>query len=159
MANRQQRAGIAAETIDILDRGTYTVDGVTVSIADELAKSCRHTALYTPEELDRLIASLEPSEQVGTEFSVVNCTTFAGAWQLVAEGFSDPLCLNFASAKNPGGGFLSGSQAQEESLARASGLYATLCDQTGYYEVNRRCRTALYTNHAIYSPRVPVFPR
>lgn len=34
--------------------------------------------------------------------------------------------LNFASAKNPGGGFLRGSQAQEECLARASTLYGSI---------------------------------
>ncbi|CAF1474945.1 unnamed protein product [Adineta steineri] len=34
--------------------------------------------------------------------------------------------LNFASAKNPGGDFLRGSNAQEESLARSSSLYSVL---------------------------------
>jgi uncharacterized protein (TIGR02452 family) len=67
------------------------------------------------------------------------------------------LALNFASAKHPGGGFLSGSKAQEESLARASGLYACLAPVEHMYEVNRSCATALYTDHIIYSPRVPVF--
>ena len=67
------------------------------------------------------------------------------------------LALNFASAKNPGGGFLKGSQAQEESLARASGLYACINPiQTGY-EANRRNASCLYTDHMIYSPDVPVF--
>jgi len=42
------------------------------------------------------------------------------------QGCDKTLCLNFASAKNAGGGFLGGSQAQEESLARSSALYATL---------------------------------
>ena len=65
--------------------------------------------------------------------------------------------LNFASARNPGGGFLSGSQAQDESLARASGLYASISRMTEYYEANRRQRSALYTDHMIDSPRVPVF--
>ena len=76
--------------------------------------------------------------------------------RLVADG-TDVLALNFASAKNPGGGFLGGASAQEESLARASGLYATLEPRTGYYDANRRCGTALYTDHMILSPGVPVF--
>jgi uncharacterized protein (TIGR02452 family) len=157
MATRQQRAAIAAETIEILDRGAYTVDGRPVSIADRLAESCRNTRLWTPAELDRLIASPGSASGVSTTISVANCTTLGAARQLLEDGFHDPLCLNFASAKNPGGGVLSGSQAQEECLARASGLYAALATHLPFYELNRRCATSLYTNHAIYSPGIPVF--
>lgn len=66
-------------------------------------------------------------------------------------------CLNFASAKNPGGGFLGGSQAPEASLARSSGLYACISPMEGYDAANRSCGTPLYTDHMTYSPGVPVF--
>jgi uncharacterized protein (TIGR02452 family) len=66
-------------------------------------------------------------------------------------------CLSFASAKNPGGGFLGGAQAQEESLARASALYPCLIAQPAHYERNRANRSPLYLDLAIYSPRVPFF--
>jgi uncharacterized protein (TIGR02452 family) len=36
-------------------------------------------------------------------------------------------------------------------------LYASLISQEGYYEANRQCRTALYTDHMILSPHVAVF--
>ncbi|MBL7975121.1 MAG: TIGR02452 family protein, partial [Candidatus Kapabacteria bacterium] len=62
-----------------------------------------------------------------------------------------------ASAKNPGGGFLNGANAQEESLCRASSLYASIVSQTEYYTANKECGTCLYTNHIIYSPDVVVF--
>eukprot|EP01095_Lingulamoeba_sp_RSL-Kostka_P007627 TRINITY_DN2448_c0_g1_i1.p1 TRINITY_DN2448_c0_g1~~TRINITY_DN2448_c0_g1_i1.p1 ORF type:complete len:394 (+),score=121.83 TRINITY_DN2448_c0_g1_i1:124-1182(+) len=65
--------------------------------------------------------------------------------------------LNFASAKNPGGGFLKGSQAQEECLARSSALYNSIITQQTYYSENKKDRTCLYTNHMIYSPKVPFF--
>ena len=64
--------------------------------------------------------------------------------------------LNFASYKNPGGMFYEGSAAQEESLCHASFLYNILqqFDDT-YYEWNRNHKNrALYTDRALYSPRV-----
>jgi uncharacterized protein (TIGR02452 family) len=91
-------------------------------------------------------------------FEVANETTLSAVVRLLSEDAGRRvLALNFASAKNPGGGFLGGSQAQEESLARASGLYACIAPMTGYYETNRACGSCLYTDHMIYSPDVPVF--
>ena len=45
--------------------------------------------------------------------------------------------LNFASAKNPGGGFLRGSMAQEESICYVSTLYHSLI-QSDMYEINKK---------------------
>ena len=157
MQNRNQRAQIANETIEILDRESYIADGASVSLSDALGHMRSRTVLYTPTDLDLLVKSIGPSERRETTISVSNCTTFAAARSLIDEGYENPLCLNFASAKNPGGGFLSGSQAQEECLARASGLHQSLATQMRYYNVNRSHRSSLYTNHIIYSPGVPVF--
>ncbi|MFN6160994.1 MAG: TIGR02452 family protein [Planctomycetota bacterium] len=157
MANRTQRAQIANETIKILDRQSYVVDGASVSLSDSLANMRSGTVLYTPADLDLLVDSIGPTKQRETSISVWNCTTFSAARSLIDEGYDNLLCLNFASAKNPGGGFLSGSQAQEECLARASGLHDSLASQMTYYEVNRSHASSLYTNHIIYSPSVPVF--
>ena len=65
--------------------------------------------------------------------------------------------LNFASAKNPGGGFINGAMAQEESLAASSILYRTLTAHEEYYRENRAQRSMMYTNYAIYSPDVVFF--
>jgi uncharacterized protein (TIGR02452 family) len=66
-------------------------------------------------------------------------------------------CLNFASAKRPGGGFLGGAQAQEESLARASALYPCLQTQPEYYARNKALGSAVYLDIVLYSPLVPFF--
>lgn len=70
--------------------------------------------------------------------------------------------LNFASAKNSGGGFLRGAQAQEESLARASTLYSSLTTRLateGFYARHRTDLGAagLYSDRVVFSPDVIVF--
>src|SRR5262249_49841821 len=138
--------------------GSYVgPSGKTVSILPELNYSINETRLFAPGQLTKL-TTVGPARQATPQIRVTNCSTLSAARQLHAVyGAGRVALLNFASARNPGGGFLSGSQAQEESLARASGLYASLSRMTDYYAANRRSKSALYTDHMIYSPRVPVF--
>jgi uncharacterized protein (TIGR02452 family) len=156
--NRQHRAHIAQETLTILETGAYTLpDGRTISVRADLERACAGTVCYQPEMYAALLAGLVTlPKSTNPRIQVLNCTTLAAARMLAAQ-FPSVACLNFASAKNPGGGFLSGSQAQEESLARASGLYATLRTQPEFYEYHRRLRTSLYSDRVIFSPGVPVF--
>jgi uncharacterized protein (TIGR02452 family) len=87
---------------------------------------------------------------------VHQATTLEAAGQLAGQ-YQRVAVLNFASARNPGGGFLGGSQAQEESLARSSGLYTCLTQFKEMYSFNARPEsTGLYSDHLIYSPAVPV---
>jgi uncharacterized protein (TIGR02452 family) len=69
----------------------------------------------------------------------------------------DVACLVFASARNPGGGFLNGAQAQEESLARGSALYLCLRAAGDFYAHHRAHPELTYSDRVIYSPSVPVF--
>lgn len=64
--------------------------------------------------------------------------------------------LNFASYKNPGGGFVNGMMAQEEALCYASNLYNILSKlENSYYEYNRQhLNHALYLDRAAYTPGV-----
>lgn len=160
--NRANRAKIATETLQILEIGCYTSpSGRTVSISDELCFAKENSKLFTPEMFDALrsqrrsiLKGIQPQE---TTFDVVNCTTLAAARKWIEqEQTADVLALNFASAKNPGGGFRGGSEAQEESLARSSGLYPCIAQMSTMYETNRAYGSCLYTDHMIYSPRVPV---
>lgn len=67
--------------------------------------------------------------------------------------------LNFASYKNPGGGFLKGSMAQEECLCQESNLYNILIQfKEKFYEPNqKRLNKGLYNNNLIYTPNVLFF--
>ena len=74
---------------------------------------------------------------------------------------NDVSILNFASGTHPGGGVLNGSNAQEESLCRASTLYKCLNDETGYLYENfygyHKEKGNLYSDRIIYSPNIIVF--
>lgn len=64
--------------------------------------------------------------------------------------------LNFASAKNPGGGFQYGANAQEEALCRVSYLYGELIKfkQSYYSENQKNANRYLYSDKLIYSHKV-----
>ncbi|TDD37001.1 TIGR02452 family protein [Actinomadura sp. KC06] len=156
--SRHPRRETAQETVRILERGDYVApSGRTVSIGDGLARAVQATVLYRPDELDELLRHL-PATEPGTEtrIEVTDETTLAAASRLCGPG-TVPFALNFASAKNPGGGFLNGAHAQEEGLARSSGLYASLRSAREFYDFHRAQGDLLYSDHMIYSPDVPVF--
>ncbi len=156
MSNREDRAEVAGETLQILDRGHYSTEsGKRIDLEKDLSYSVDNTELFGPEELEEL----EPEARSSGKFStrVTNKTTLQSANNLAEPEKTTPFVLNFASAKNPGGGFLNGSGAQEESLARKSGLYACLSSTEEYYRRNKEAGNSIYTDNMIYSPRVPVF--
>jgi uncharacterized protein (TIGR02452 family) len=152
---------IAEHTLEVLKQGDYTnPSGHVVDLAAQSRDCIEHTVCYAPDELsDMLEDVLADSPPYGaTEYEVVNETTLQGSVRLVTSGeFQKVGVLNFASAKNPGGGFLNGAQAQEESLARSSGLYPSLLACQDYYDYHRQQKTSLYSDYMIYSPRCPVF--
>lgn len=156
-----KRKQIAHETVNILNQGYYYApSSQQVSIAKPLKSCVTYTQYYTPEQLTQLTQHLlsQPRKFPETTFSVVNETTLEGAKRLSQIPEIERIgVLNFASARNPGGGFLKGSQAQEESLARSSGLYQSLLKAPQYYDEHRKQRSCLYSDRMIYSPQCPVF--
>lgn len=159
MASRNERARIAKESLEIIDRGEYAGRHGRVALSESIARARDGSILYSPGDLERLpMPSPDHGATRRVQFEVCNETTLAAASRLTRElAVGRVAALNFASAKNPGGGFLNGSQAQEESLARASALYPCLMARHEMYDVNRSHGSSLYTDHMIYSPDVPVF--
>jgi uncharacterized protein (TIGR02452 family) len=152
--NRNHRIRLAEQTLELLERGNYqnrmgaTVDLKTL-MQPALAGTTFHEAPLTTPVAER--------GTVSTAIEVTAESTVEAIVRLHRTGAGHLAAMNFASAKNPGGGFLGGAQAQEESLARSSGLYPCLLRQPQFYERHRNSRCLLYQHLAIFSPGVPFF--
>ncbi len=155
---RNNRKNIAADTLQSLEQGYFnTPKGERIQIKEIQELAEQNTIAYTPAMTDDLLQNRSPQTlENPTGIEVTNETSLNATRRLISEGYTNVLCLNFASAKNAGGGFLGGSQAQEESIARATGLYPCLLQAPEYYQTNRKLKTCFYTDYMIYSPNVPI---
>lgn len=148
--------GIAKDTLRISDTGRYVSGGVTVDIAAAQRAAVLHTRVFTPSMCADLRAQQEgASVRPLPRITVSNEKTQVAARRLSAG--ARVALLDFASAKNVAGGFINGAKAQEEDLARCSGLYRCLETARVYYDANRACNTMLYTDHVVVAPHVPFF--
>lgn len=164
------RKAIAKESLEIMRQGYYRIESkknpmpvqTKIDIRQDMEQSIKDSILITPSEGEELLkyykeghSRLENQPQL--TIIVENISTIDAIRKLILEEKEKIGVLNFASAKNPGGGFLNGAKAQEESLAASSILYRTLIVHEEYYRENRKCNSMIYTNHAIYSPDVVFF--
>lgn len=158
MNNREQRKLIAQDTLKILEQGFYqTPLGEKIDISLQQKNAETNTKLYSPSMTDELLEQrIVTQRKEETKILVKSATTLDAVRDLIRQGKTEVACLNFASAKNPGGGFLGGSQAQEESIARSTGLYHSQMQAWKYYEINRKTHSCIYTDYMIYSPNVPI---
>ncbi len=134
--------------------GAYTTDdGTVVGIDPELAAATSGTVSHPPDgSLERAATATGHR----TSFEVTAERSLAAAQRLHHAGAGQIAVLNFASARNPGGGYLGGAKAQEEDLCRNALLYPCLLQAPDYYEAHRASRDLLYSHRVIWSPRVPV---
>ncbi|PNV31395.1 TIGR02452 family protein [Streptomyces sp. DH-12] len=146
--------GIARETEQIVAEGAYRApDGREVRIGPAVEAARQGTTLHGPEPV-----AVPRSSPVRTRFEVTGESSLDAARRLTGADGADPVAvLGFASARNPGGGYLNGAQAQEEALCRASALYTCLLRAPGFYEHHRAHRDPFYTDRVIHVPAVPVF--
>ncbi len=140
---------IARSTVAIAEAGEYRNGaGQQVHIGKAVAAAVAGTRHYLPDD-DLPVTGTPATPRI----EVTRESTLAAARRLGDEA----ACLVFASAKNPGGGFLGGAKAQEESIARSSALYQSLLAAPDFYAYHRAQRDLRYSDRVIYSPGVPVF--
>lgn len=156
-----ERKEIAKHTVQIMEQGFYEYAGKQVDIEEAQRNSEQGSFLVTPAEAEALLEAYREATVAGEgsapQQRVANIATVQAILELHRAGAHRVGVLNFASAKNPGGGFLNGAMAQEESLAASSGLYGSLLRHPTYYKANRANKSMMYTHHAIYSPEVVFF--
>ncbi len=152
--SRGSKVKIAQQTLEACEAGFYTnAAGARIELAAAIEAASTGTELY---ELDEVTFE-PPMAATTTSITVTSESTIEAMIRIAREPAGHLACLNFASARNPGGGFLGGAQAQEESLARSSALYPCQLTQTNHYERNRHQKSLLYLDLALWSPRVPFF--
>lgn len=157
---RGQRARLAQETLQLLEA---CVTGSpcearldSKALGEATCAAVAASVLYPAHawQPSQHGAGVAASESDGIE--VWRCPVIEAA-QWVAEKGGRVGVLNFASARNAGGGFLTGAEAQEESIARSSAIYPCLMKHfDSYYQANRQAKSGAYTHDIIYTPAVPV---
>ncbi|AQZ61358.1 unnamed protein product [[Actinomadura] parvosata subsp. kistnae] len=144
---------VAADNERIAAEGRYqAADGTIVEVGPALRAAMAGTVSHPPDG---------PLERAGagtyrTVFEVTGEGSLGAARRLHLDGADGIAVLNFASARNPGGGYLNGAKAQEEDLCRHALLYPCLLRAPDYYASHRASADLLYSHRVIWSPGVPV---
>lgn len=163
---RGSRRTIAIQTQQALERGSYVLDDNKYDIEQNTNEAKKQTKYYAPDSLLSAWSRPQNSRETKlTDISICEISTLQGARHLADLKKLDEKIgvLNFANAIKPGGGWLTGAQAQEESIARASNLFPTLTtkDSREFYKLHNQDQKdpkhGLYSHAMIYSPGILLF--
>lgn len=148
---------VAKETIHICECGYYEFDGKKIELNADDKPDFSEVKVYSPDTLENM--RMEHIETDNTK--VERCRfTFSELDSLeTAAKYENALVMNFANAHVPGGGFLAGATAQEESLCRCSTLYASISSDKakGMYSYNTKHLSSTDSHYMLLSPDVWVF--
>lgn len=149
MASREELALVFQDTMDYIDEEPLLQENVIKSKKN--SKFYNFSDKINPPQIDK--------ENCCT-VDVTRRRTFAEVAELRKKFNKEKIAvLNFASALTPGGGVISGSRAQEESLCRCSTLYPVLLKKEfrdKYYGYNRSNYNFKYTDACIYTPDIAI---
>jgi uncharacterized protein (TIGR02452 family) len=144
---------LGKEAVRITKEKRYIINGNIVKLPDV---DYEEVIVITPDEGMALL-----SDGIGAfrqekmcNISVVNMDSYQAGRQ-----YENALVMNFANAHNPGGGFLMGATAQEESLCRCSTLYASInsLKASEMYRYNNTHLNCVESDYMLISQNVAVF--
>lgn len=131
---------LAKEQLAIFKANQYMVDDKIVKIENY------DPALIAPEKAIDLASLLISNGKIfNGDISIKNETTIKAASDL-----DNPVILNFASATEPGGGFLRGAKAQEEDICRKTTLFRSLEKAKSFYHLGMGS-DYLYSDAMVFS--------
>lgn len=148
---------VAKETMRICECGYYEVDGKRVELNAASKEDYSEVKVYSPDTLDNIHMEhieIENMEKVKCKFTFSDLDSLEAAAK-----YENALVMNFANAHVPGGGFLAGATAQEESLCRCSTLYASISSDKAkeMYSYNTKHLSSTDSHYMLLSPNVKVF--
>ena len=154
---RQLLADVYQNTIDIVTARHYvTEQGSEVKLPNDRRMIVDSVMYSRPISANHI-----PARGENTVIEIVNADSIDTGHRLLNEGFIVAV-LNLASDRIPGGGVVSGSSAQEESLFRRSNLFRSLYQFSRFapqYGLTRNREQYPLNDHfgAVYTPGATIF--
>jgi uncharacterized protein (TIGR02452 family) len=147
---------VAKETNAIVEAGEYvSPSGRRVAIKDAIDRAVSSTRVLREAELE----SKKPLSTNRARVHLWATRSGACAQQMLGQGATRVAVLNYANGTTPGGSYLGGSRAQEESLCRCSALYRCLTSERAkpFYDDNVALKSEMSLGNIIVSEDVPFF--
>ncbi len=155
---RRGETDIKMNRADLIAMAKDTIKFTEDFMKETGSNKCEEVEVYSPECLREIVDDeLFERSFFGTEeasFYIVNADSFEAAYSL-----KSTLVMNFANAHRPGGGFLNGARAQEESLCRCSTLYKSISSDKAQemYDYNNTHKNPCDSDYMLLSPNVYVY--
>ncbi|MDO5519291.1 MAG: TIGR02452 family protein [bacterium] len=159
--SRIDNMAIAQENRQIVKTGAYQTGKKRIPL--KLTNNeVTEVEVFSPERIEKIVEIykvMKANDHESLTISVRNCDSFSAAKLLYDSGKQNALVMNFANAIRPGGGYLSGANAQEECLCRQSTLYASISSKKAeeMYSFNDKKRLPFDSDYMLLSKFVEVF--